>query len=119
MLEDEIRQSLSEEVFFENWRLGLSRIVFYIQQNEQLCRKIFESTGRAAYDKAIYEITLELFRKAEDLNLQDRDFDANVLAVTFQGLVNQWLERGLEEEPKQVVEWMRRAVSGYQPSLAG
>ena len=45
-LKEEIQQSLSEDVFFENWRLGLLRILFYIQQNEQLCRTIFASMGR-------------------------------------------------------------------------
>ena len=118
-LEDEIRQSLSEEVFFGNWRLGLMRIVFYIQQNQQLCRGVFASTGRSAYERAIYESAYELFQKAGDLDLRDQDFDANVLAVIFQGLADQWLEEGLKEEPKQVVDRMCRAVSGYLPSQAG
>ncbi|MFQ9801119.1 MAG: hypothetical protein ACLR23_21805 [Clostridia bacterium] len=43
----------------------------------------------------------------------------NVLAVTFQGLVDQWLEQGLEEEPKQVLEGMCRVVSMYRPSQVG
>ena len=118
-LKEEIQQSLSEDVFFENWRLGLLRILFYSQQNEQLCRTIFASMGRGAYEKAIYEIAYELFWKAEDLDLRDRDFDVNVLAVTFQGLVDQWLEQGLEEEPKQVLEGMCRVVSMYRPSQVG
>ncbi len=118
-LKEEIQQSLSDDVFFENWRLGLLRILFYIQQNEQLCRTIFASTGRGAYEKAIYEIAYELFWKAEELDFQDRDFDVNVLAVTFQGLVDQWLEQGLEEEPKQVLDQACRAVSAYCPAKAG
>ena len=118
-LKEEIQQSLSDDVFFENWRLGLLRILFYIQQNEQLCRTIFASTGRGAYEKAIYEIAYELFWKAEELDFQDRDFDVNVLAVTFQGLVDQWLEKGLEEEPKQVLDQACRAVSAYCPAKAG
>ena len=118
-LKEEIQQSLSDVVFFENWRLGLLRILFYIQQNEQLCRTIFASTGRGAYEKAIYEIAYELFWKAEELDFQDRDFDVNVLAVTFQGLVDQWLEQGLEEEPKQVLDQACRAVSAYCPAKAG
>ena len=48
-----------------------------------------------------------------------RDFDENVLAVTLQGLVDQWLEQGLEEEPKQVLEGMCRVVSMYRPSQVG
>ena len=118
-LKEEIQQSLSDDVFFENWRLGILRILFYIQQNEQLCRTIFASTGRGAYEKAIYEIAYELFWKAEELDFQDRDFDVNVLAVTFQGLVDQWLEQGLEEEPKQVLDQACRAVSAYCPAKAG
>lgn len=79
----------------------------------------FRSLGREHLDSFLYSVTYQLIQqvvntKTEERQVHDnyKNFLTNFYTVAFIGLVIQWMENGMKEQPEKIIDNLSITVRG-------
>ena len=110
---------LQKHANFNTWQESFLNLFLYIQNNKEICLCAFHSLGREHLDSFLYSVTYQLIQsvvntKTGERQVQDnyKNFLANFYTVAFIGLVIQWMENGMKEQPEKIIENLSITVRG-------
>ena len=84
-------------------------------------RNTYNSISRKYVNKFIYEQTDKLLKnvideeaKKEDIKVKDEDkaFIATFYRYSFVGIIQNWIEEGMKESPKEIIEKLSKILDG-------
>ncbi|HWQ40987.1 MAG TPA: TetR/AcrR family transcriptional regulator C-terminal domain-containing protein [Desulfosporosinus sp.] len=104
---------------YNTWQESFLNLFLYIQNNKEICLCAFHSLGREHLDSFLYSVTYQLIQQVVDTKSGDRQvhedykkFLANFYTVAFIGLVIQWMENGMKDQPEKIIENLSITVRG-------
>ncbi|MCM3337513.1 dihydroxyacetone kinase transcriptional activator DhaS [Paenibacillus sp. MER TA 81-3] len=112
-------ESIAQYRSYNTWTHGLLKIFLYIENNKAFCVNTLNSLARTHLDHYLYSVTTELIMGVVnevscemEVKEEDKKFIANFYTLAFTGLVIQWMEHGMKEDPEEMIEKLNELVEG-------
>ncbi|MEK3713325.1 TetR/AcrR family transcriptional regulator [Paenibacillus sp. FSL R7-0333] len=112
-------ESIAEYRSYSTWTDGFYRIFCYIENNKAFCCNTLDSLGRRHLDAYLYEVTNDLvmgvineLAAGLDVGTPDKQFIANFYTLAFTGLVIQWMQDGMKEQPGPMIGKLSVLIEG-------
>lgn len=104
---------------YDTWQQGFSYIFEYILENKQFARNTYYSISRDFLLRFIYKQTNILLmnvinEKSKDVNIKedDKKFIANFYKYGFVGIVQEWIEHGMKDDPNVLIRKFNCIIEG-------
>lgn len=104
---------------YEKWQEGFLSIFYYVLENESFIKNIYNSISRKYVDSFIYKNTYELLKKVVDeeaygikVREEDKKFIANFYQYSFVGIIQNWIQDGMQEKPEELIEKINKILDG-------
>ncbi|MGG4552797.1 TetR/AcrR family transcriptional regulator C-terminal domain-containing protein [Paenibacillus humicus] len=117
--ETEAVGNLAEYRSYDTWAHGLYSIFAYIESNKSFCLNTLHSLARSQLDSYLYAVTFDLMMgvveevsRGMPVAEENKKFLANFYTLAFTGLVTQWMQQGMKEEPALIVEQLSELMQG-------
>ncbi|MGG4394433.1 dihydroxyacetone kinase transcriptional activator DhaS [Paenibacillus thiaminolyticus] len=112
-------ESIAHYRSYSTWTQGLRKIFLYIENNKAFCLNTLNSLARNHLDHYLYSVTLGLMidvvnevSDKMEVREEDKKFIANFYALAFTGLVIQWMENGMTENPDRMIQKLNELLEG-------
>ena len=116
---NEVIQEIEEKATYETWQQGFLYIFEYILKNKEFVKNTYYSISKDFLLNFIYKQTDKLImdvleEKAVNMkvNKQDEKFIADFYKYGLVGLVQDWIEHGMKENPKDIINKLSKIVEG-------
>lgn len=110
----------------ENWQNGFLYVFEYILENKKFVHNTYNSVSRETLLKFIYKQTNNLITKVIEeksknisINESNKKFISNFYKYAFVGVVQDWIEKGMIEEPKNIVNKLSTMLDGEFERVIG
>ncbi|WP_028547163.1 dihydroxyacetone kinase transcriptional activator DhaS [Paenibacillus taiwanensis] len=115
----EALESIAQYRSYTTWTSGLQKIFDYITHNKAFCTSTLDSLARPHLDAYLYSVTSELMMDvinevSSSMSVRDDDkhFISNFYTLAFTGLIIQWLEQDMKEDPAVIIAKLSELVEG-------
>lgn len=112
-------QSLSGKSSYKTWQQGYLQIFEYVRENKNFINHIYYSDGKEILTRFLYDITYKLLlgvieERAEGIVVDDEDkaFIAHFYKYGFVGMILEWIESGMKEEPRRIINHLEVLIRG-------
>ncbi len=116
---NEVIQSMDGKDTYDTWQQGFLSIFEYILDNKEFVKNTYNSISREFFLKFIYNQTKGLLmniieEKSKKLNVkeEDKEFIANFYKYGFVGIVQDWIESGMKENPNNIIDKLNSIIDG-------
>ena len=116
---EDARKALEGMDAKHDWQEGLYNIFRLVLDNKAFVMNSYRSSSRSYLEMYIYRLTDELFAAVieeldgnQALSQKDRDFMASYYKYAFLGVVLNWVNNNMQDDPKEVLERLRILVEG-------
>ena len=116
---NEVIQSMDGKDTYDTWQQGFLSIFEYILDNKEFVKNTYNSISREFFLKFIYNQTKGLLmniieQKSKKLNVkeEDKEFIANFYKYGFVGIVQDWIESGMKENPNNIIDKLKSIIDG-------
>ena len=94
-------QSLSGKRSYKTWQQGYLQIFDYVKENKNFVKHVYYSDGREILTRFLYDIN----ERADGIVVDEEDkaFIAHFYKYGFVGLILEWIENGMKEDPKRII----------------
>ena len=104
---------LGENKTYDTWQEGFLRIFEAVSENKTFMMNAYHSISRDQVEKYLYSLTYDLMikvidDKAKDMQVRDEDkkFIADFYKCSFVGVLLEWIENGMKQDPHVIVDKM-------------
>lgn len=116
---NEVIQSMEGNDTYDTWQQGFLSIFEYVLENKEFVKNTYYSISKDFLLNFIYKQTDKLImdvleEKAVNMkvNKQDEKFIADFYKYGLVGLVQDWIEHGMKENPKDIINKLSKIVEG-------
>ena len=105
----------------QSWEEGLKTGLCFVKGNKKLIYHVYNSLHRETIERYLYSVSLDFagkfidnVSKALKLSVSDDDkkFIASFYKYAIVGIVLDWLEGGMKNEPDELIERLSKLLSG-------
>lgn len=121
-LEDADR-ALNDKKTYETWQEGLINIFYAVLENKPFIMNVYCCVHREQVEKYLYPLVDDLVmgvinEEAVRIRVRDEDkgFIAKVYSYVLIGVMLDWINDDMREDPKEVVARLARLIKGSVPS---
>lgn len=104
---------------YEKWQEGFLSILYYVLENEKFIKNAYNSISRKYVNDFIYKNTYELLKKVVDeeaheikVREEDKKFITNFYQAAFVGIIQNWIQNGMKENPNELTEKLNKILDG-------
>lgn len=116
---NEFIQSMEGNNTYDTWQQGFLCIFEYVLENKEFVKNTYYSISRDLFLKFIYKQTTVLLinvieEKSAGMKVREEDkkFIADFYKYGFVGIMQDWIENGMKEEPEKIIEKLNYVVEG-------
>jgi probable dihydroxyacetone kinase regulator len=113
-------RALNNKKTYSTWQEGFLAIFALMREDKTFIMNIYHSVSREQLELYLYKLVYKLIREvveeqAEGMNVpeKDKDFIAHFYKYAFVGLVFDWINRGMEDDPKEIVSHLSQLMKGF------
>ena len=117
--ESDAERALSENRTYATWQEGLLSIFNMIKKDKNFIINIYRNVPRDYLHRYLYKATYQLLydvleEKAKGMVIREDDkaFIANFYKYGFVGLLLEWIDNGMKDEPTLIVERLNSLIQG-------
>ena len=110
---------LKQNKTYDTWQEGFLAIFHLLKKDEPFVVTIYHNATRGYIYRYLYKVTYQLIynvleEKAADMVVREEDkaFIADFYKYGFVGLVLEWIDKGMKEDPKQIIERLNALIQG-------
>ena len=114
-----IKPIIHDKDTYEKWKEGFLSIFNYVQDNKDFVRNTYNSISREYLLRFIYMQTNKLLidfidKESEGMNIkvEDKKFMADFYKYGFVGILQEWIEDGMKEEPEIIIKKLNNIIEG-------
>ena len=117
----EAQKSVEKMEVGQSWEEGLKTGLCFVKENKKLIYHVYNSLHRETIERYLYSVSLDFAGKFIDnvsktlkLSVSDDDkkFIASFYKYAIVGIVLDWLEGGMKNDPDELIERMSKLLSG-------
>ena len=112
-------KALKENKTYDTWQEGFLSIFDLIKKDQTFVLNIFRYTPKEYIYNYLYKLTHRLiydvlYEKSQEMTVREEDvnFIVDFYKYSFVGVVLKWIEDGMKEEPKVIVERIDIIMTG-------
>ncbi len=116
---EDARKALSGKKTYDTWTTGLLLIFQAVKENKPFIMNVYRSVSREHVERYLYQLTFQLLidvveEKAAEIPVrkEDKQFIANLYKYAFVGLMLDWIQNDMKEDPNRIVEHLARIMEG-------
>lgn len=113
------KRALQGKKTYDTWQEGLTQIFEAVLENKAFIQNINGVVGREKIESYLYKLTYELIAGVVnekcgeiDIEKEDRDFIAQFYKYGFVGVMLEWIDRGMKDDYRKLVEKMSITLHG-------
>ena len=110
---------LKQNKTYDTWQEGFLAIFHLLKKDEPFVVNIYHNAPRGYIYRYLYKVTYQLIydvleEKAAGMVVREEDkaFIADFYKYGFVGLVLEWIDKGMKEDPKQIIERLNALIQG-------
>ena len=115
----EAEKALAGKRHYDNWQEGFYNLFLLMIDNKPLVTNVYHSMSREHIDMYIHRLTEALFidvidELCKEAPLQDKDkeFMASFYIYAFSGVVLEWIEHNMKEDPEDIINRLSIITEG-------
>lgn len=115
----EASKALGDKKTYDTWQQGFMQIFEYVLENKAFVINTYHSLSREYLENYLYNETYNLLigvveEKAVGMDVRDDDkaFIANFYKYAFVGLMLEWINKGMKENPYSIIEKVNILIHG-------
>lgn len=116
---NEVSKAINDQRTQSTWSNGFYELFQYILLNKSFVINTYRSIKREDLEKYLYEGTYALLfgvvhEQSCELNVSEKDkkFITNFYKYSFAGILLDWVQGGMKEDPKEIIENIDMIISG-------
>lgn len=120
---EDAEKALAGRSSYLNWQEGMANIFKLILDNRSFVINAYQSMPRDYLERYIYRLTDALFisvidelDKGQNLTPDDKEFIASFYKYAFLGIMLNWIDNGMKEDPEDIISRLSILVEGDLPS---
>ena len=117
--EEDAERALKENRTYDTWQDGFLSIFNMIKRDKAFIINIYHNVPKDYLYRYLYKVTYQLLydvleEKAEGMVVREEDktFIANFYKYGFVGLVLEWIDGGMKEDPKIIIARLNSLIQG-------
>ncbi|MDO4492133.1 MAG: TetR/AcrR family transcriptional regulator C-terminal domain-containing protein [Lachnospiraceae bacterium] len=117
--EEDADRAIQANKTYDTWQEGFLALFNMIKRDRAFIVNIYRNTPRDYLYRYLYKVTYQLLfevleEQAEGMvvRMEDKAFIANFYKYGFVGLVLEWIDGGMKEEPKIIIERLNSLIQG-------
>ena len=117
-MEDATR-ALQGKKTYDTWHEGLKQIFEAVLENKPFIMNAYRALSREQIENYLFMLTHNLLMgvveeksKGLDITEGEKSFIADFYKYGFVGLVLEWIDKGMKEDPKQIIERLNALIQG-------
>lgn len=116
---EDAKNALNENKTYETWQQGLLQIFEAVKENKPFIMNVYRCVHREQVEKYLEPLVDDLLlgvinEEAVGLTVRDEDkaFIANVYSYVFIGIMIDWINGDMEEDPKAITDRLAKLIKG-------
>lgn len=116
---EDAQSALQGKKTYQTWDQGFLQIFESLQKKKTFVINVYHSVSREQIEQYLFAVTYKLLidvvnEKAEAIPVREEDkiFIANFYKYGFVGLVLEWIQNDMKEEPKVIIERLKNLIQG-------
>lgn len=112
-------KALQGKKTYDSWTEGLTQIFEAVLENKPFIMNVYRNVDRERMERYLYHLTYDLIvgvvqEKSKDLDIsgEDKKFIANFYKYGFVGLILEWIEKGMKDSPKKIIDRLDIVIHG-------
>lgn len=117
---NETKKALDGKRTYSDWQEGFLHVLEYILENKAFVINTYNSISREHLERHLYSITYNLLagvidEKAAGIPIRDTDkkFVADFYKFAFVGLVLDWIQSGMKENPEDIIKRLQVLIRDH------
>lgn len=117
--EEDAERAIKENRTYDTWQEGFLAVFQMIKRDKAFIINIYHHVPREYLYRYLYRVTYQLLydvleEKAEGMVVreEDKEFIANFYKYGFVGLVVEWIEKGMKDDPGLIIERLNSLIQG-------
>ena len=117
-MEDATR-ALQGKKTYDTWHEGLKQIFEAVLENKPFIMNAYRALSREQIENYLFMLTHNLLMgvveeksKGLEVTEEEKSFIADFYKYGFVGLVLEWIDKGMKEDPKQIIERLNALIQG-------
>lgn len=113
------KRALQDKKTYDTWQEGLLQIFEAVMENRPFILNVYRNVSREKIENYLHKLTYELIEgvveeksKDTDLAKEDKEFIAGFYKYGFVGVMLDWIDRGMKDDYKKIVEKMSITLHG-------
>ena len=118
LLED-AKKALEGQRTYDTWQQGFLQIFEMVLDNKPFITNVYHSISREQVELYLYRLTYDLlFGVVEEqsagmsVRAEDKQFIADFYKYAFVGIMLDWVRRGMQEDPQQIIDRLSTLLHG-------
>lgn len=121
IFQEEIFTEIAQNRTFETWCGGFLATLNYLKRNSKMVLHVYESSYRQEANTFFTRLSNRLLedvveecieRRGTSVNDEDRRFIVNFYRHVFNGLMMDWVNEGMKENPDELLEKLQTMIYG-------
>lgn len=112
-------KALQGKKTYENWQEGFSQIFEAVQENKPFIMNVYRYVSREQIEQYLYRVVFDLLidvveECSQGLNVRknDKRFIADFYKYGFVGLMLEWIQHDMKQDPKEIVSQLNILIDG-------
>ncbi len=117
--EMDAERALNEHTTYETWQEGFLAIFEMIKKDKAFIINIYRYAPKDYLYKYLYRVTYQLLynvieEKSQGMVVRDEDkeFIANFYKFGFVGIVADWIDHDMKQDPEEIIERLNALIAG-------
>ncbi len=117
--EMDAEKALKEHTTYDTWQEGFLAIFEMIKKDKAFIVNIYRYTPREYIYNYLYRVTYQLLynvieEKSRGMSVRDEDkaFIANFYKFGFVGIVVEWIDKDMQQDPKEIMDMLNALIGG-------
>ena len=117
--EEDAARALAGNKTYETWQQGFLQIFEAVRDNKPFIMNVYRSVSRSQLERYLYKVTYALLlnvvnEEAEGMSVdkEDKAFIAHFYQYAFVGLMLEWIQDDMREDPAAIIERLTLLMQG-------
>lgn len=113
------KKALQDKKTYDTWQEGMIQVFEAVLENEAFIRNVNGAVAREKIESYLYKLTYKLIADVVEekcagveLPAEDKAFIANFYKYGFVGIMLEWIDRGMKDDYREIVEKMSITLHG-------
>lgn len=113
------KKALQDKKTYDTWQEGMVQVFEAVLENKAFIQNVNGTVGREKIESYLYKLTYKLIADVVeekcagiDLAKDDKAFIANFYKYGFVGIMLEWIDHGMKDDYKEIVEKMSITLHG-------